>query len=83
VPWATWQKWLKVNHEDAAAQYDFAYTSHLEVMADRTLQIYDPVGLLRARRKRPRGSAANQLDIVSRDDTVRGYEALGCSLTPH
>jgi hypothetical protein len=32
---------LKVNHEDAAAQYEFAYTSHLEVMADRTLQIYE------------------------------------------
>jgi hypothetical protein len=41
VPWATWQKWLKTNHEDAAAQYEFAYTSHLEVMADRTLQIYE------------------------------------------
>jgi hypothetical protein len=41
VPWATWQKWLKLNHEDAAVQYDFAYTSHLEVMADRTLQIYE------------------------------------------
>jgi hypothetical protein len=27
VPWATWQKWLKLNHEDAAVQYEFAYTS--------------------------------------------------------
>jgi hypothetical protein len=41
VPWATWQKWLKTNHERAAEQYEFAYTSHLEVMADRTLQIYE------------------------------------------
>jgi hypothetical protein len=41
VPWATWQKWLKFNHERAAEQYEFAYTSHLEVMADRTLQIYE------------------------------------------
>jgi hypothetical protein len=39
VPYATWHKWVKLNHEDAAAQYEFAYTSHLEVMADRTLQI--------------------------------------------
>ena len=41
VPWATWQKWLKLNHEGAADQFEFAYTSHLEVMADRTLQIYE------------------------------------------
>jgi hypothetical protein len=41
VPWATWQKWLKLNHERAPEQYEFAYTSHLEVMADRTLQIYE------------------------------------------
>jgi hypothetical protein len=47
VPWATWQKWLKLNHEDAAAQYDFAYTSHLEVMADRTLQIYEELKVQR------------------------------------
>jgi hypothetical protein len=47
VPWATWWKWLKLNHENASTQYDAAYTSHLEVMADRTLQIYEELKALR------------------------------------
>jgi hypothetical protein len=41
VPWATWHKWVKLNHEQAREKYEFAYTCHLEVMADRTLQIYE------------------------------------------
>jgi hypothetical protein len=41
LPWATWQAWLKANHERARESYEFAYTAHLEVMADRTLQIYE------------------------------------------
>jgi hypothetical protein len=41
VPWVTWWKWLKINHEQAREKYEFAYICHLEVMADRTLQIYE------------------------------------------
>jgi hypothetical protein len=55
LPWATWQKWLKLNHERAAEQYEFAYTSHLEVMADRTLRIVIHVWNLSTR---PRQSPA-------------------------
>jgi hypothetical protein len=41
MPYATWHKWVKLNHEQARDKYEFAYTCHLEVMADRTLQIYE------------------------------------------
>jgi hypothetical protein len=41
VPWVTWHKWLKLNHEQAREKYEFAYLCHLEAMADRTLQIYE------------------------------------------
>ena len=41
VPWATWQKWLTLDHENARKSFEFAYTCHLEAMADRTLQIYE------------------------------------------
>jgi Bacteriophage Sf6, terminase small subunit-like len=47
LPWATWQKWLKLNHERARESYEFAYTAHLEVMADRTIQIYEELKALR------------------------------------
>jgi hypothetical protein len=39
VPWATWQKWLKLNHEKARESFEFAYMAHLEAMADATLRI--------------------------------------------
>ena len=41
VPWATWQAWLKKNHEQARDKYEFAYSCHLEVMADNTLRIFE------------------------------------------
>ena len=41
VPWATWQAWLKKNHEQARDKYEFAYACHLEVMADNTLRILE------------------------------------------
>ena len=41
VPYATWHKWIHLNHERAGEKYEFAYTCHLEAMADRTLQIYE------------------------------------------
>jgi hypothetical protein len=41
VPWATWQSWLKKNHEQAREKFDFSYGSHLEVMADATLRIFE------------------------------------------
>jgi hypothetical protein len=47
VPWATWQAWLKTNHERARESFEFAYTCHLEAMADRTLQIYEELKALR------------------------------------
>jgi hypothetical protein len=34
VPWATWQAWLKQNHQQANEKFEFAYTAHLEVMSD-------------------------------------------------
>jgi len=43
VPYATWHKWIKFNHELAKEKYEFAYLCHLEAMADRTLQIYEAV----------------------------------------
>jgi hypothetical protein len=33
LPWVTWWKWLKINHENAREIYEVAYTAHLEVMA--------------------------------------------------
>jgi hypothetical protein len=47
VPYATWHKWIKNNHEQAKEKYEFAYTCHLEAMADRTLQIYEELKALR------------------------------------
>jgi Bacteriophage Sf6, terminase small subunit-like len=47
VPYATWHKWTKLNHEQAREKYEFAYTCHLEAMADRTLQIYEELKALR------------------------------------
>ena len=41
VPWATWQYWRRNNVENARENSDFAYESHLEVMADSTLLIFD------------------------------------------
>jgi hypothetical protein len=41
LPWATWQSWLKKNHQDAREKFEFAYTAHLEVMADNTIRIYE------------------------------------------
>src|SRR6266511_3104903 len=41
VPYETWHKWNKLNHEQAREKYEFAYNCHLEAMADRTLQIYE------------------------------------------
>jgi hypothetical protein len=41
LPWATWQAWLKKNHENAREKFNFAYNCHLEVMADNTLRIYE------------------------------------------
>ena len=41
VSWATWQSWLRRNHEHARELFDFAYTCHLEAMADKTLLILD------------------------------------------
>jgi hypothetical protein len=38
---------LKLNHERARESYEFAYTAHLEVMADRTIQIYEELKALR------------------------------------
>ena len=48
VPYATWHKWIKLNHEQAGEKYEFAYICHLEAMADRTIQIYEE---LKAQRK--------------------------------
>jgi hypothetical protein len=47
VPYATWHKWTKLNHEQAREKYEFAYICHLEAMADRTLQIYEELKALR------------------------------------
>jgi len=41
VPYATWHKWVKLNHEQSREKFEFAYFAHLEAMADRTLQIYE------------------------------------------
>jgi hypothetical protein len=41
VPWSTWHAWLRKNHEHARELFDFAYTCHLEAMADKTLMILD------------------------------------------
>ena len=41
VPWATWQYWRRHNVENAREKSDFAYKSHLEVIADSTLDILD------------------------------------------
>ena len=39
VPWPTWQKWLKLNHEGAKSSYDHAYQMHLDNMADDSLEL--------------------------------------------
>lgn len=58
VPWATWQKWLKLNHQEARERFDFAYTAHLEVMADRTIQIYEE---LKAKREAAQQKHGNEM----------------------
>jgi hypothetical protein len=35
VPYATWHKWTKLNHEQAREKYEFAYICHLEVLIVR------------------------------------------------
>lgn len=66
VPWATWHKWLKLNHHEANERYDFAVIAHLEAMADKTLLIYEELKTSREAAKEKYNRALREWRLAQR-----------------
>ena len=67
VPWATWHKWLKLNHHEANERYDFAVIAHLEAMADKTLLIYEELKARREAAKEKYNTALREWRLAQRN----------------
>lgn len=67
VPWATWHKWLKLNHHEANERYDFAVIAHLEAMADKTLLIYEELKARREAAKEKYNAALREWRLAQRN----------------
>ena len=67
VPWATWHKWLKLNHHEANERYDFAVIAHLEAMADKTLLIYEELKAKREAAKEKYNAALQEWRLAQRN----------------
>ena len=67
MPWATWHKWLKLNHHEANERYDFAVIAHLEAMADKTLLIYEELKAKREAAKEKYNAALQEWRLAQRN----------------